>query len=49
MTPPLWFVLTLLTLNAGASLTFAARQSWGWCLIYGGAAIIQTGSWLVLR
>ena len=46
---PSWFILSLLALNVGACVTLAVKGSWPWALIYAGAAMIQTGSWLLTR
>ena len=44
MPSPLWFLLTLLVLNLGASVSFAWQQNYPLAVIYLGAALIQTGT-----
>ena len=46
---PTWFIGTLLALNLAASVSFAFLRNWPWCLIYGGAAVIQAGCWWASR
>lgn len=47
---PMWFIVTMALLNAGASASLFRRGDWPWSLIYLGACIIQIGSlWAIRR
>ncbi len=47
---PVWFLATMVMLNAGASVGFFRQGNGPWSLIYLGACLIQIGSlWAIRR